>query len=166
MRKKLSFSVFVVFTILLAGSQCIAQNSISLTGTVPTFYFVTISDYENTKIYPKAITLVISKQQGGDNQNDRQGGNSKGYRVMFKAITDFISPSNKFINLDRVALKLTNNPMYPIALSKSDQVLISSKRSPKKDGDEYNIDFIANPLGYNYDPDTYTVTVLFTLTGD
>lgn len=129
--------------------------SLDITGISPDFNYNTISDYETTKIANNAIRLDIDTKK-------------KGYQVYFRSDGPIKTSSGQSIPESKFGIRIHNTvPVVPLS-STNDQLLINSGKDDKNDKDDesYYLDFIVSPLYYDYDPGSYIVNILFTLTKD
>lgn len=156
--KRFFFYLLFSFQFLSVHAQ---KMSLDITGTSPDFNYNTISDYETTKIANNAIRLDIDTKK-------------KGYQVYFRSDGPIKTSSGQSIPESKFGIRIHNTvPVVPLS-STNDQLLINSgKKDSDKDSDKndkdskpYYLDFIVSPLYYDYDPGSYIVNILFTLTKD
>lgn len=126
--------------------------SLDITGNAPDFNYSTISDYENPKIANNAIRLDVDTKK-------------KGYHVSFRSDGPIKTSSGQSIPESKFGIRIHNTiPVIPLS-STNDQLLINNNKNDKDD-ESYYLDFIVAPLFYDYDPGSYVVNILFTLTKD
>lgn len=141
----------LLFSILFLGVNA-QKMSLDITGNAPDFNYSTISDYENPKIANNAIRLDVDTKK-------------KGYHVSFRSDGPIKTSSGQSIPESKFGIRIHNTiPVIPLS-STNDQLLINNNKNDKDD-ESYYLDFIVAPLFYDYDPGSYVVNILFTLTKD
>lgn len=141
----------MLFSILFLGVNA-QKMSLDIAGNVPDFNYSTISDYENPKIANNAIRLDVDTKK-------------KGYHVSFRSDGPIKTSSGQSIPESKFGIRIHNTiPVIPLS-STNDQLLINNNKNDKDD-ESYYLDFIVAPLFYDYDPGSYVVNILFTLTKD
>lgn len=141
----------LLFSILFLGGYA-QKMSLDITGNAPDFNYSTISDYENQKIAHNAIRLDVDTKK-------------KGYHVSFRSDGPIKTSSGQSIPESKFGIRIHNTiPVIPLS-STNDQLLINNNRNDK-DNESFYLDFIVAPLFYDYDPGSYVVNILFTLTRD
>lgn len=128
------------------------KMSLDISGNAPDFNYSTISDYENQKIAHNAIRLDVDTKKNG-------------YHVSFRSDGPIKTSSGQSIPESKFGIRIHNTiPVIPLS-STNDQLLINNNRNDK-DNESFYLDFIVAPLFYDYDPGSYVVNILFTLTKD
>jgi len=126
--------------------------SLGITGISPDFNYTTISDYENQKVANNAIRLNVDTKK-------------KNYRINFRSDGPIRTSSGQSIPAEKFSIRIHNTtPLIPLSAT-NDQHLISVDKNDK-DNEVYFLDFIVAPLYFDYDPGSYLVNILFTLTSD
>lgn len=147
--KRIFFYLLFSFQFLSVHAQ---KMSLDITGTSPDFNYNTISDYETTKIANNAIRLDIDTKK-------------KGYHVYFRSDGPIKTSSGQTIPESKFGIRIHNTiPVAPLSATNDQLLILSDKKD--KDDESYYLDFIASPLFYDYDPGSYIVNILFTLTKD
>lgn len=145
--------LYLLFSFLLVSVNA-QKMSLDIIGTPPDFNYNTISDYETPKIANNAIRIDVTKK--------------KGYHIYFRSDGPIKTSSGQSIPESKFGIRIHNTIQVVPLSSTNDQLLISTdkKDKDKKDKNEesYYLDFIVSPLYYDYDPGSYIVNILFTLT--
>jgi hypothetical protein len=124
--------------------------SLNITSSAPDFNYQTISDYESVKTAENAIRLEIETQK-------------KGYHVYFRADGPIKTSSGQVIPESKFGIRIHNTvPVFPLSATNDQQLIITDNKASSSAS--YYLDFIVSPLYYDYDPGSYTVNILFTLT--
>lgn len=148
MKKTLCCLLFS-FSLLSVNAQ---KMSLDIIGTAPDFNYTTISDYENPKVANNAIRLNVDTKKNG-------------YQVYFRSDGPIKTSSGQSIPADKFFIRIHNTiPQIPLSAT-NDQLLLSTDKNDR-DEESYYLDFIVAPLYYDYDPGSYVVNILFTLTKD
>ncbi|WP_411275385.1 hypothetical protein [Daejeonella sp.] len=141
----------LLFSFVAADTKA-QKMSLDIIGTAPDFNYTTISDYENQKVANNAIRLNIDAKK-------------KNYQIDFRSDGPIKTSSGQSIPAEKFSIRIHNTiPLIPLSAT-NDQHLISVDRNDK-DGEIYYLDFIVAPLYFDYDPGSYVVNILFTLTSD
>lgn len=145
--------IFLCMLISLLFQNVKAQKmSLDIIGTAPDFNYTTISDYEQQKVANNAIRLKVDTKK-------------KEYQIDFRSDGPIKTSSGQSIPAEKFSIRIHNTiPLIPLS-STNDQYLLSKDRHDKDD-ETYYLDFVVAPLYYDYDPGSYTVNILFTLTSD
>jgi len=146
----------IFFSLLIHPSK--AQNSsnnIYATANNTNFLLSSANSLETEQTLTNAFTLDVASMNGP-------------YTVYVR-IANISSSSATPIPASMLAVQLNSYDCSrcsittaKLSLSQTDQWLVQANK--KSSGDSYNYDLSLAPLGYNYAPDTYTFTILFTLT--
>lgn len=147
--KKILLCILISFLWHNAKAQ---KMSLDIIGTAPDFNYTTISDYENQKVANNAIRLKVDTKR-------------KNFQIGFRSDGPIKTNSGQSIPAEKFSIRIHNTiPLIPLS-STNDQHLISNNRKDK-DEETYYLDFIVAPLYFDYDPGSYVVNILFTLTSD
>ncbi len=147
--KKLLLCILISFLAVDSSAQ---KMSLDIIGTAPDFNYTTISDYENQKVANNAIRLNVDTKK-------------KKYQIDFRSDGPIRTSSGQSIPAEKFSIRIHNTiPLIPLSAT-NDQHLISNDKKDK-DEDTYYLDFIVAPLYFDYDPGSYVVNILFTLTSD
>ncbi|MES2875068.1 MAG: hypothetical protein V4708_15180 [Bacteroidota bacterium] len=147
--KKLLLCILICF---LAGDSKAQKMSLEIIGTAPDFNYTTISDYEQPKVASNAIKLKVDTKW-------------RSYQIEFRSDGQIRTSSGQSIPAEKFFLRLQNT-FRLIPLSATDDRLLLSRDRYDRDDETYYVDFIVAPLYYDYDPGSYVVNILFTLTSD
>lgn len=143
--------LYLLFSFLLLNVKAQKMN-LDIIGTTPDFNYTTISDYENPKVANNAIRLNVDTKQ------------SK-YQIYFRSDGPIKTSSGQSIPAEKFFIRIHNTtPQIPLSAT-NDQLLLTNDKKGK-DNESYYLDFIVAPLYYDYDPGSYVVNILFTLTKD
>ena len=145
----------IIFIIILSSIKTFAQSSsfaVTIYGTQPDFTFSTISDYENGISLPAAVKFDVTAVNGDD------------WTISFKSLNSNLSSSNGS-TMPLSMMKVQVEGFSSKVLSTSDQQLASDNPSNNSaQTKSYLIDYSVSAPGYNYDPASYSATILYTLT--
>lgn len=153
MKKIIAFSI--VFS-LLAFSQSFGQSyppgfSITMSGSVPTFNFVTIDNYEDGIQQKDAVIFTVTSH--GEHWNIYVRGNNSSF-------------SGSAGTVPLATLKLRSNSSSYIHLSTSDQILenYAGNTYSSPTTKTYKIDYFADDINYLYEPGSYSAGITYTIT--
>lgn len=147
--KRFFFYLLFSFHFLSVHAQ---KMSLDITGTSPDFNYNTISDYENPKVANNAIRINVDTKKAG-------------YHVYFRSDGPIKTSSGQTIPESKFGIRIHNTiPVAPLSATNDQLLFLSDKKD--KDDESYYLDFIVAPLFYDYDPGSYIVNILFTLTKD
>lgn len=141
----------MLFTLFFLSAKA-QKMSLDLIGTAPDFNYTTISDYENPKVFNNAVRLNVDSKK-------------KGYHIYFRSDGPIKTSNGQSIPENKFGIRIHNTiPVMPLSAT-NDQLLFFNGKN-NKDEESYYLDFIIAPLYYEYDPGSYVVNILFTLTSD
>ncbi len=148
MKKNLVLLLFSLFC-FSAEAQ---KMSLGIIGTAPDFNYISISDYENPKVFNNAVRLNVDTKK-------------KGYHIYFRSDGPIKTSNGQSIPENKFGIRIHNTiPVMPLSATNDQLLLFSDKK--EKDEESYYLDFIIAPLYYDYDPGSYVVNILFTLTSN
>ena len=147
--KKILLCTLISFLLNNVHAQ---KMSLDIIGSAPDFNYTTISDYENPKVANNAIQLKVDTKQ-------------KKYQIDFRSDGPIKTSSGQSIPADKFSIRIHNTiPLIPLSATNDQRLLSNDKKD--KDEESYYLDFIVAPLYFDYDPGSYVVNILFTLTSD
>jgi hypothetical protein len=131
------------------------NNRIQLTANNTAFNFSTVTTLETQQVKSNAFQIVATSKA------------SNNFSILAKVSSSTSSTGTPLpasmlaVHLNSVTPTVTAN-FNTITLSNNDQLLqqINTTNSPIT----FNYDLLTGPVGYNYAPGTYNLTVLFTMT--
>lgn len=143
--------LYFLFSFLMLSAKA-QKMSLDIIGTAPDFNYTTIRDYELPKVASNAIRLKVDTKKNE-------------YQIHFRSDGPIKTSSGQSIPAEKILLRL-HNTFRLIPLSATDDRLLLSRDRHDDDDETYYLDFIVAPLYYDYDPGSYVVNILFTLTSD
>ncbi len=146
-----TFLLCILISFMAAKTQA-QKMKLDIIGTAPDFNYASISDYENQKVANNAIQLKVDTKK-------------KKYQIDFRSDGQITTSSGQSIPAEKFSIRIHNTiPLIPLSAT-NDQLLLSRNKQDK-DEETYYLDFIVAPLYFDYDPGSYVVNILFTLTSD
>ena len=147
--KKILLCILISF---LAADSKAQKMSFDIIGIAPDFNYTTISDYENQKVANNAIRIKVDTKR-------------KNYQIYFRSDGPIKTSSGQSIPAEKFSIRINNTiPLIPLSATNNQHLLSNVKRD--KDEEIHFLDFIVAPLFFDYDPGSYVVNILFTLTSD
>jgi hypothetical protein len=141
--------LYLLFSFLFVSVNA-QKMSLNIIGTPPDFNYNTISDYETPKIANNAIYIDVDTKK-------------KGYQIYIRSDGPIITSSGQSIPESKFGVRI-HNTIQVVPLSSTNDALLISLDKNNKGRESYYLDFIVSPLYYDYDPGSYIVNILFTLT--
>ena len=147
--KKILLCILISF---LSADSKAQKLSFDIIGTAPDFNYTTISDYENQKVANNAIRIKVDTKR-------------KNYQIYFRSDGPIKTSSGQSIPAEKFSIRINNTiPLIPLSATNNQHLLSNVKKD--KDEEIHFLDFIVAPLFFDYDPGSYVVNILFTLTSD
>ncbi|MDP3642948.1 MAG: hypothetical protein Q8S54_07115 [Bacteroidota bacterium] len=141
--------LYLLFSFLFVSVNA-QKMSLDIIGTPPDFNYNTISDYETPKIANNAIRIDVDTKKTG-------------YQIYIRSDGPIKTSSGQSIPESKFGIRI-HNTIQVVPLSSTNDALLISLDNNDKDVESYYLDFIVSPLYYDYDPGSYIVNILFTLT--
>ena len=149
--------VFILFIFLSLDKTQAQSFSYDLQSSALSFDYSTLSNFTTPRIIPKAFTLNIRNSNRGK------------YNIFCKIVSNSNENfGNIPLNLFSVKVNSANftisSPYYNSTILGLSDVIVGNVTGRARKTDTIDYDLILNPLSFNFGPDNYNYSFIFTVT--